>query len=124
MRGIFAAEPSVLQVLVFGSVAADRVHPWSDLDLAVIAETQLRFLDRCLWLNNLVRPRVGTRLFVYRPCEIEALLKRAFIGHEILRKGKVLPMDPQAEAKRWLFFAAEDFRMAELALDAGVFNQT
>ncbi len=124
MRQIFAAEPSVLQVLVFGSVATRSVHAWSDLDLAVIAETNLPFLDRCLWLNNLVRPRVGVQFLVYRPCEIGALSRRNFVKQEILLKGKVLPMDPQEDAKRWLGFAAEDLTMAELALDAGVFNQT
>ncbi len=124
IRRLFAAEPSILQVLVFGSVATRNVHAWSDLDLVVIAETNLSFLDRSLWLNNLVRPRVGAQFLVYRPCEIGALSRRNFVKREILLKGKVLSMDPQEDAKRWLGFAAEDLTMAELALDAGVFNQT
>lgn len=124
IRRIFAAELSIRQVLVFGSVAAQSVHSWSDLDLAVIADTQLPFLDRCLWLNDLAHPRVGIQFLVYRPEEIQALSHRAFIENEILRKGKALPMHAQEDAARWLGFAAEDLEMAALALEAGIFNQT
>jgi HEPN domain-containing protein len=36
----------------------------------------------------------------------------------------VVPMDPQEEGQRWLAFAREDLRIAELALQETIFNQT
>ncbi|WP_245863112.1 nucleotidyltransferase domain-containing protein, partial [Candidatus Viridilinea mediisalina] len=47
------------RILLFGSLAQNSVHAWSDIDLVVIQETQERFLDRSKRLIRLLRPQVG-----------------------------------------------------------------
>ena len=90
----------------------------------MIADTQLPFLDRCLWLKDLAHPRVGVQFLVYTSDEMKVLSRRPFIQKEILQKGKVLSMHPHEDAVRWLGFAAEDLEMVELAEKAGIHNQT
>lgn len=124
IRTVLSGEPSVKQVRVFGSVALGTTHDWSDLDVMVVEETDQPFIDRALRLADLVNPQVGTQFVVYTPAELQTLADRPFVQVEILRKGRVLPMKPVAEAQRWLTFAAEDLRVAELTLEAGIYNQT
>ena len=116
-------EPSIRQILVFGSYATGEVHEWSDLDLVIIQETEAPFLDRSMSLVRAIRPRVGIQFLVYTSGEARELIQRPFFRHEILTKGKVLPMHPQEEATRWLEFAEEDLRMAELAHSEKIHNQ-
>lgn len=124
IRRILADEPSVRHLMVFGSVAAGRVHAASDLDLVVIEDTSAAFVDRALRLAHVVRPRVGVQFLVYTPAEMRALAGRPFVEHEILRRGRMVPLDPRGDAARWLAFAGEDLRVAEWALSADIFNQT
>ena len=124
VRERLGAETSIRQVLVFGSLAADATHQWSDLDLIVIEDTNLPFLERSLRLSRIVKPRVGTQFLVYTPDEIRALSGRLFVEAEMLAKAKVLPMKPLDDAERWLEFARQDLRVAELALSEGIYNQT
>jgi predicted nucleotidyltransferase len=124
IRGILVQEPEICQVLVFGSVATGAVHAWSDLDLVIIANTDLSFLKPGMWLSRLLNPRLGIQFLVYTPAEINELVQRPFIRMEILSKGKVLPMNLREEGLRWLAFAGEDMEVAKLALQAGIFNQT
>jgi len=124
IRRVLRAEPTVRQLVLFGSVAAGRTHRWSDLDLVVIEETEASFIGRSLRLARLVNPRVGVQFLVYTPGEIRALRRRPFVELEILQKGRVVPMHPKTDAFDWLAFAGEDLRMAELALGAEIFNQT
>lgn len=46
LLGIIAAEPKVRRVIVFGSATGDNteIHEWSDIDLCIIEDTELRFL--------------------------------------------------------------------------------
>lgn len=123
IRAHLAADPTIRQVLVFGSVAEGTIHEWSDLDLVVIQNTDLPFLERSRRLAMSIRPRVGTQFLVYTPSELASIADRPFVRHEILQKGKTLPMDPMADAERWLAFASEDVRMARLAAGEGLWNQ-
>lgn len=124
MRSLLAKEPTIKQVVVFGSTATGQTHEWSDLDLMIIEESEAPFIERGLRLARLVRPRVGTQFLVYTPGEIHALAHKPFVQVEMLGKGKVLVMQPHLDAQRWMAFAHQDLRMAELALDAEIFNQT
>jgi len=90
----------------------------------VIKETQASFLDRSLEMAGAVKPQVGVQFVVYTPAELQALAGRPFVQVELLQKGKVLPMNPELDARRWLEFAKEDLRMAEFALEAQIYNQT
>ena len=124
IRSLLVAQPTVKQVVVFGSTATGQTHAWSDLDLMVIEDSEAPFIERGLRLSRLVRPQVGTQFLVYTPEEVQALTRKPFIRVEVLQKGKVLPMQPHLDAQRWLTFAEQDLRMAELALGAEIFNQT
>jgi predicted nucleotidyltransferase len=79
------------QILVFGSMAHGNVGTWSDLDVVVIMETKLPFLERLSDVLERVRPQVTLDLFVYTPDEW-ALLRhtRPFIRDEIAAKGAVV----------------------------------
>ncbi|MCW6034762.1 nucleotidyltransferase domain-containing protein [Spirulina subsalsa FACHB-351] len=78
-------------ILLFGSMATEQVHEWSDIDLVIIKETSQRFLDRTKEVIKLLQPRVGLDVLVYTPSEFEQLCQnRAFVRHEIVGKGKVL----------------------------------
>lgn len=123
IRSILAGQPSIRRVLLFGSVSAGRTHEWSDLDLAVIEESEASFIDRSLRLARLVQPRVGVQFLVYTPAEMQLMAQRPFGRFELLAKGKVLPMNPSLEARRWLEFARQDLQMADLAMSSGIFNQ-
>lgn len=79
------------KVILFGSVAAGKIHEWSDLDLIIVKETGLRFLERTKEMMQLLRPRVGVDILVYTPQEFEQLCReRPFFRTEIIEKGKVI----------------------------------
>jgi predicted nucleotidyltransferase len=79
------------RIILFGSYGTDQVNEWSDLDLVVVKETELRFLDRTRRVLELLKPRVGVDVLVYTPQEFEQLCReRAFFRQEIVAKGKVL----------------------------------
>jgi predicted nucleotidyltransferase len=78
-------------VLLFGSAASGEVEEWSDLDVVVVRETPLRFMDRLGELIDNLKPRVGVDFLVYTPDEWAELTRsNAFVRDEILGKGKVL----------------------------------
>ena len=79
------------KVLLFGSLASDQVRDWSDLDLVIIKETDLRFLDRIKEVMLLLRPQIGVDILVYTLDEFEQLCReRPFVRIEIAEKGKVV----------------------------------
>ncbi len=79
------------KVILFGSMAQGETGEWSDLDLVIIKETDLPFLDRIKEVMKLLRSRVGVDILVYTPEEFEHLSReRAFVRNEIVNKGKIL----------------------------------
>lgn len=86
------------RLIVFGSLAdelagrAERVHEWSDLDLAVVQDTPRRPAERIREVLDLVQPRVSLNVLVFTPEEFERarLEGNAFVRDEILAKGNVL----------------------------------
>lgn len=79
------------RIILFGSLARGDVHEWSDLDLAVIMETDLPYFDRLKVIVQRVRPTVTTDLFVYTPGEWERMKTTSlFVRDEIVAKGKVV----------------------------------
>ena len=93
LLAIIAAEPNVRRVIVFGSAIGDRreIHEWSDIDMCIIEDTELRFYDRlAAWIKRL-QPRVGLDLVVYTPSEVEEMRKQGnFFTWEIESKGREL----------------------------------
>lgn len=79
------------KIILFGSLATDEVHLWSDIDMVIVAQTEARFLDRSKEMLKLLQPTVGLDILVYTPAEFEEMVKeRPFFQQEILAKGKVL----------------------------------
>lgn len=58
------------KVVVFGSLATGHIHEWSDIDLVVVGQTSLTFLDRLCKTQSLLQPWVGT---YYTPEEFTQL---------------------------------------------------
>jgi predicted nucleotidyltransferase len=108
---IVAQQMQPERIILFGSLAVGQVDEWSDLDLVVIAETDLSFYERMKQVLRSVRPQAGMDVLIYTPAEwAEMISQRRFVQEEILSKG-------QEDAERWLAFAREDLRMAELAAE-------
>jgi predicted nucleotidyltransferase len=79
------------KIILFGSLAEDNIHEWSDIDMLIIKETQERPVDRCLELSRLIQPKVGVDLFIYTPEEYNTLLKEKYsFLLNILDRGKVI----------------------------------
>ena len=80
------------KIILFGSLATGTVGEWSDIDLAIIKDTKLRFLDRLTEVALLCRAKVGVDFLVYTPEEFEQAQRRRnyFILDEIIERGKVL----------------------------------
>lgn len=83
------------RIILFGSLAdpcRDAVHEWSDIDLAIIKSTPLRFEDRVAEVLDLLEPRVGLNVLVYTPGELAGMERdgNSFVRDEILKKGRQL----------------------------------
>jgi uncharacterized protein len=80
------------KVILFGSFAEGEVQEWSDIDLVIIKETTLPFLQRLKEVALLCLARVGVDYLVYTPEEFAQMIveKNPFIIEEVLGKGKVL----------------------------------
>lgn len=80
------------KIILFGSLATGEVHEWSDIDLAIIKETELNYFDRLLEFKKLLHCKLATDVFIYRPREFANRLaeKHYFIVDEILGKGKTI----------------------------------
>lgn len=79
------------KIVLFGSLAAEHVHEWSDIDLLIIKQTDKRPIERTMEVVNLIRPKIGIDLFIYTPEEYDLLLKEryAFILN-VLKTGKTV----------------------------------
>jgi uncharacterized protein len=88
---VLKANENPHKVIVFGSLASGQVHEWSDIDLVIVKDTDLPYLERLIQTQGLLHPRVGTDIFYYTSEEFAKLCReRIFFREEILDKGKVL----------------------------------
>jgi predicted nucleotidyltransferase len=80
------------KVILFGSLAQGTVGEWSDLDLVIIKDTTLPFLERLKEVAVLCRATVGVDFLVYTPNEFAQMVaaNNPFIVQEVIHKGKVL----------------------------------
>lgn len=79
------------KIVLFGSLAADHVHVWSDIDLLIIKRTDKRPIERTMELVNLIRPKIGIDLFIYTPEEYDLLLKERYsFLLNVLKTGKTV----------------------------------
>jgi predicted nucleotidyltransferase len=89
--GVIKTEYAPEKIVLFGSLAADQVHEWSDIDLLIIKHTDRRPIERTMELVGLLKPRIGIDLFIYTPEEYELLVKErySFILN-VLKTGKTV----------------------------------
>ncbi len=80
------------KIILFGSLASGDIHEWSDIDLAVIKDTNERFIDRPYSICLIADPKIGTDIIVYTPKEFRDMIEanNYFVTDEILKRGKVL----------------------------------
>lgn len=83
------AIPEVQKVFLFGSYADGRRDLLTDLDLLVVMESPLEYVERNVALARRLKARVALDLLVYTPAEIERMSDRPFIRY-ILTNGKLL----------------------------------
>ena len=88
------------KVILFGSMAQGSVGEWSDLDLVIIKDTSLPFLQRLKEVALLCRAPVEVDYLVYTPNEIAQMIaeQNPFILNAVIGKGKVLYERRLAEA--------------------------
>jgi predicted nucleotidyltransferase len=84
-----AACVGVQRVVLFGSLARGQANLFSDLDLLIIWDTPLAFLERTVEMYRRLQPRVDADLLVYTPAEMERMAQRPMV-RKALSEGKVL----------------------------------
>ena len=79
------------KVILFGSMASGNVGEWSDIDLLIVKETNLPFLQRLKQVALLCQVPVSVDYLVYTPDELRQMLTNGnpFIT-EVMAKGKLL----------------------------------
>ena len=84
-----ASELGVQRVVLFGSLLDREPGLTTDLDLLIVWETSLSFLERTVELYRRLRPRVATDLLVYTPSEMERMIHTPLV-RRALEEGRVL----------------------------------
>ncbi|MFZ5776514.1 MAG: nucleotidyltransferase domain-containing protein [Thermodesulfobacteriota bacterium] len=72
LREALSAQP-VHAAFMIGSVARGDCHAWSDIDLIVVCETDLPFLERPRLFEAVYNLGFAVDLLVYTPAEFEAM---------------------------------------------------
>lgn len=126
------------RVILFGSAARGEADPQSDIDIAIIKETNARFLDRLAQVYSLIQPDFALDVLVYTPNEFAKMQagENPFI-EEIVREGIVVytrtgdlghkPMNSSQRGKRMRKTQAEHagqrwLRQAQSDLAAAKWN--
>lgn len=71
---ILVAQYQPEKIILFGSLAADDLQAWSDVDLAIIKNTDEMFLQRSKQVALMCRPVVGMDFLVYTPAEFQQMI--------------------------------------------------
>jgi len=79
------------KVILFGSRANGKTHEWSDIDLAVIKNTNKKFRDRIREASASFEHILPVDLLIYTPGEFEKMAKEnSFIKEEVIKKGQTV----------------------------------
>lgn len=78
------------RVILFGSSAAGAADPDSDIDIAIIKDTQEPFYRRAADVRKLLRSKTPLDVFVFTPAEFALAKKTNPFVAEIDRTGKVI----------------------------------
>lgn len=82
------------RAVLFGSYARGDADAYSDLDLLIVCESRLPFLERFRLFEDVLNSFPGTDLLVYTPAELEDMRERGVVS-EALREGVALYEAPQ-----------------------------
>lgn len=91
LRPIFKKH-GIEKAILFGSLARNEASRHSDIDLILIQNTNLRFLDRyegVLASCSQALPEWDVDVLIYTPEELAAISERRFIK-QALKEGKIL----------------------------------
>jgi predicted nucleotidyltransferase len=84
-----ASKLGVKRIVLFGSLIRAEPGLTTDLDLLIIWDTPLNFLERTVELYRRLQPRVATDLLVYTPNEMERMIHTPLV-RQAVEKGKIL----------------------------------
>jgi predicted nucleotidyltransferase len=84
-----AAKMGVQRVILFGSLLQNEANLSSDLDLLIVWDTRLGFLERTAELYRRLQPRVSADLLAYTPDELDQMAHTSFV-RRALAEGRVL----------------------------------
>jgi predicted nucleotidyltransferase len=84
-----ASDLGVRRVILFGSLLEKKPGLTTDLDLLIVWDTPLGFLERTVELYRRLQPRVPADLLVYTPKEMERMIDFPLVKRA-LKQGKVL----------------------------------
>lgn len=79
------------KIILFGSVAKGKIRENSDIDLLIIHETNLPYMDRIRAITTMCDYNMGIDFFVYTSKEYADMIKSIlFVKKEISENGKIL----------------------------------
>jgi len=81
--------PEVQKAVLFGSSARGRRDLFTDLDLLVVMQSDLDFIQRSAELRRRLEAGVDMDLLVYTPDEFERMAQHGFLAHA-LETGQVM----------------------------------
>lgn len=85
--------PEVRQAILFGSYAEGRRDLFTDLDIIVIMDSDMDFIQRTANLYQVLNVGVDLDLLVYKPDEFEKMRTRGFV-RQALKSGQVIYEKP------------------------------
>ena len=87
--------PEVRQAILFGSYARGSRDLFTDLDIIVIMDSELDFIQRTANLYQALNVGVDLDLLVYTPDEFDIMRTRGFVRHA-LESGEVIYAKPSS----------------------------
>ena len=89
IRQRLAEIPEVRKAILFGSSARGLRDLFTDLDLVVVMQSDMGFIERSAELRRRLEGGVDMDLFVYTPDEFERMAQNGFLAHALVG-GKVI----------------------------------
>lgn len=84
-----AVSMGVQKIILFGSMVHESPRLTSDVDLLIVWETPLSFLERTVEMYRRLQPRIPADLLIYTPEEMKKMGSN-FLVKRALSEGRVL----------------------------------
>lgn len=81
--------PDIQKAILFGSASKENLRLTSDIDIVIIMDTDMEFLERQKFVYQKLKP-VLAELLVYTPSEFEKLKETSSFVKQVLKEGKVI----------------------------------